>query len=253
MLINSADRSDTATATRDLVRHTLAQDGPISAADLAAGLGLTPAAVRRHLDALAEQNAIEEYEPAGGEVDGRGRGRPARSYVLTPTGHAGLEHHYDDLAAAALRFLADHSGADAVAQFARERGAVLVERYAARVASAGDSVAARTQALAAALTADGFAASVRPVDDGVTAPTPTPTPAAASTRLPATGLPAPGLQLCQGHCPVRHVASEFPAVCDAEAEAFSQLLGVRVERLATVAGGEHLCRTFVPLLDKPTD
>lgn len=248
LMQTDADRSGTATATRDRVRQTLAQDGPVTAADLAAGLGLTPAAVRRHLDALAEQDAIEEYDPAVADADSRGRGRPARSYVLTETGHAGLEHHYDDLAAAALRFLAEHSGADAVATFARERGEALVGRYAARVAAAGDSVTARTKALAAALTEDGFAASVRPVDAGL----PAPAPSATITQLPATGLPAPGLQLCQGHCPVRHVASEFPAVCEAEAEAFSQLLGVRVDRQATMAGGEHLCRTLVPEIDKPT-
>ncbi len=246
MLINESDATDAATATRDRVRRTLAQDGPVTAADLAAGLGLTPAAVRRHLDALTEQNAIEEYDPALGDANSRGRGRPARAYVLTEAGHAGLEHHYDEMAASALRFLALHSGADAVAAFARERANGLISRYAARVASADDNVAARAEALAAALTADGFAASIRPVDDGLQAPRPS------ARSLPATGLPEMdvptlGMQLCQGHCPVRHVATEFPAICDAETEAFSRLLGVPVERVTTLANGEHLCRTTVPL------
>ncbi|MBG6212183.1 MAG: helix-turn-helix domain-containing protein [Cryobacterium sp.] len=250
MLINESDATS-ATATRDRVRLTLAQDGPVTAADLAAGLGLTPAAVRRHLDALTEQNAIEEYDPALGEASNRGRGRPARAYVLTEAGHAGLEHHYDEMAASALRFLAQHAGADAVAAFARERANGLVARYSARVASADDNAAARAEALAAALTADGFAASIRPADDGL------PVPSQSARSLPATGLPATGLpatavptlgmQLCQGHCPVRHVATEFPAICDAETEAFSRLLGVPVERVTTMANGEHLCRTVVPL------
>jgi len=45
---------------------------------------------------------------------------------------------------------------------------------------------------------------------------------------------------------VQHVAAEFPEFCDAETEAFSELLGVHVQRLATLAQGDHVCTTFVP-------
>jgi hypothetical protein len=45
---------------------------------------------------------------------------------------------------------------------------------------------------------------------------------------------------------VQHVATEFPAFCEAETDAFSRLLGVHVQRLATLAGGHHVCTTFVP-------
>jgi hypothetical protein len=55
-----------------------------------------------------------------------------------------------------------------------------------------------------------------------------------------------GTQLCQGHCPVQRVAAQFPQLCEAEAEAFSRLLGVHVQRLATLAHGEHVCTTHVP-------
>ena len=74
--------------------------------------------------------------------------------------------------------------------------------------------------------ADGFAATIRPVG-------------------PET--PTVGIQLCQGHCPIQSVATQFPAFCDAETEAFSQLLGVRVERQTTLAQGQHACTTFIPL------
>ena len=87
-----------------------------------------------------------------------------------------------------------------------------------------DLPAARTEALVEALSEDGFAATARPVGAG--------------------GLT--GVQLCQGHCPVQHVATEFPAFCEAETDAFSRLLGVHVQRLATLAGGHHVCTTFVP-------
>ena len=35
--------------------------------------------------------------------------------------------------------------------------------------------------------------------------------------------------------------------CEAERESFSRLLGVHVQRLATLAQGDHVCTTFVPL------
>ena len=54
-----------------------------------------------------------------------------------------------------------------------------------------------------------------------------------------------GEQLCQHHCPVAHVAAEFPQLCEAETEAFGQLLGTPVQRLATIAHGDGVCTTHV--------
>ena len=54
-----------------------------------------------------------------------------------------------------------------------------------------------------------------------------------------------GEQLCQHHCPVAHVAAEFPQLCEAETEAFGRLLGTPVQRLATIAHGDGICTTHV--------
>jgi len=210
--------------TRDRVRQAISADGPLTATALATRLGLTPAAVRRHLDLLIEQGAIEEHEAA--TAAGRGRGRPARAYVLSEAGHVGMDSDYDDVATSALRFLAAQAGSDAVGEFARERIAEFEKRYAAQLAASGGDVVSRADVLATALSANGFAASTRPV---------------------GAGTPLAGVQLCQGHCPVQHVAAEFPQFCDAETDAFSRLLGVHVQRLATLAHGEHVCTTFIPL------
>ena len=56
-----------------------------------------------------------------------------------------------------------------------------------------------------------------------------------------------GVQLCQHHCPVAHVAAEFPQLCEAETRAFAELLGTHVQRLATIARGDAACTTHVPL------
>ncbi|MEO6999267.1 MAG: helix-turn-helix domain-containing protein [Terracoccus sp.] len=207
--------------TRSRVLQTVSVEGPVTAAELGRRLDLTPAAVRRHLDALVEQGAVAPHEAGTAR---RGRGRPARAYVVSEAGHSSLEADYDSLAVEVLRYLAQHSGPEAVAEFARARSAEAEQRYGAALAAVGDDTAERADALVEALSDDGFAATARPVGTG--------------------GLT--GIQLCQGHCPVQHVAAEFPAFCEAETEAFSRLLGVHVQRLATLAGGHHVCTTFVP-------
>jgi predicted ArsR family transcriptional regulator len=209
--------------TRDRVLRVVSQEGPVSIPGLVERLGLTETAVRRQVDALHSEGLVEAREATGP----RRRGRPARAWVLTPSGHRALVSDYDHLAGDALRFLRSTAGEGAVAQFAAHRVATLEQRYADRLEEAGGKVPDRAAALVEALNADGFAASARPVGE------------------PGTG-PLTGIQLCQGHCPVQHVAAEFPELCEAETEAFSRLLGVHVQRLATLASGHHVCTTFVP-------
>ena len=55
-----------------------------------------------------------------------------------------------------------------------------------------------------------------------------------------------GEELCQHHCPIAHVAAEFPQLCEAETEALSRVLGTHVQRLATIAHGDGVCTTFIP-------
>ena len=59
-----------------------------------------------------------------------------------------------------------------------------------------------------------------------------------------------GEELCQHHCPIAHVAAEFPQLCEAETEALSKVLGTHVQRLATIAHGDGVCTTFIPTAQK---
>ena len=211
--------------TRARIARLILENGPVSAAALSTRLGLTPAAVRRHLDGLLAGGMIEvrsARRPAS-----RGRGRPAKLFVITDAGRSAFEHAYDDLATSALRFLAEVAGPGAVAEFARRQVADLERRYRPVMASADPG--AKVKALAEALSADGYAAS--------------------ATRAPGSAAPgsalAGGEQLCQHHCPVAHVAAEFPQLCEAETEAFGRLLGTPVQRLATIAHGDGICTTHV--------
>jgi predicted ArsR family transcriptional regulator len=51
---------------------------------------------------------------------------------------------------------------------------------------------------------------------------------------------------------VAHVAERFPKICEVETAAFSRLLGVHVQRLATIAHGDGVCTTHVPHVRKTT-
>lgn len=91
--------------TRNRVARSILDHGPSTAADLAERLGLTQAAVRRHLDALAADNVVEARDQ---RVYGhRGRGRPAKVFALTDCGRDAFDQAYDVLAADALRWIAE--------------------------------------------------------------------------------------------------------------------------------------------------
>ena len=144
--------------TRGQVARLILELGPSTAATLGGRLGLTPAAIRRHLDNLLAEGLIETRTAR--TYGNRGRGRPAKVFVITDAGRSAFEHAYDDLASSALRFLAETAGPDAIAEFARRQVSDLERRYAPAVAR-GD-LPGRVQALAEALSADGYAASAGP-------------------------------------------------------------------------------------------
>ena len=213
---------ETDASTRHRVASSILEHGPSTAAELAQRLGLTPAAIRRHLDVLLASGHLEARERR--VYGARGRGRPARVFVLTDAGRSVFYTAYDTLAVDALEFLAASSGSDAVALFAESRMARSEDRYRTRISNAPANTTP-TQALAAALSEDGYVASTLPS--------------------------ATGEQLCQHHCPVAHVAERFPQICEVETAAFSRLLGVHVQRLATIAHGDGVCTTHVPHVPPP--
>ncbi len=206
-------------STRDRVTQLLLERGATTAAQLGSALGLSPAAIRRHLDAmLAEGDVFAREQTVQGS---RGRGRPAKVFLLTEAARVRCgTHHYDNMATAALRWIARSGGADAVEAFATEQVAALESRCRAAMEDAGDDPLARAEALADALTAEGYAANATTI--------------------------ASGGQLCQHHCPVAHVAAEFPQLCEAETAVISRLVGTHVQRLATIAHGDGVCTTHIP-------
>ena len=141
---------------------------------------------------------------------------------MTDSGREKFEHNYDDLAVAALKFLAQSVGESALVDFANARAGEIERTLAPVIASSQDS--SSVDALAKFLSDEGYAADVLHRDNGD--------------------------ELCQHHCPIAHVAAQFPQLCEAETEAFSRLLGTHVQRLATIAHGDGVCTTFIPKISQ---
>ena len=210
--------------TRQAIVQLLLEEGPITAGQIGDRLGISAAGVRRHLDALMDAGDAQSSAAAAWQHSGRGR--PAKRYRLTAAGRAKLDHTYDDLAVAAMRQLREIGGDEAVRTFARRR----IDTILAGVTDGPDDVESTADRVAAALTTVGYA----------------------TTTTPVSG-PIHGIQLCQHHCPVSHVAEEFPELCETEREAFAEILGTHVQRLATIVNGDCACTTHVPLTETSTD
>jgi predicted ArsR family transcriptional regulator len=209
--------------TRRAIIRLLVESGPVTASRISEQLGLSAAGVRRHLDALIDAGDAQANAAAAWQQEGRGR--PAKRYQLTAAGRAKLEHTYDDLASAAMRQLREIGGDDAVRTFARRRIDTILSGVRPAESDTDQAVEGAADRLADALTKAGYATT--------------------TTRV---GGPIRGVQICQHHCPVSHVAEEFPELCEAEQEAMAEVLGTHVQRLATIVNGDCACTTHVPLI-----
>lgn len=205
--------------TRDLVARAILENGPATAVALAAKLKITPAGIRRHLDTLVAEGVLTAREPFASSIDSRGRGRPSKVFVMTDIGREKFEHTYDDLAVSALRFMASKGSDSLVKEFAKTRAEEITKR-AAQILANKKNLSEKSEALAVFLSDEGYAANNH--SQGI------------------------GEELCQNHCPIAHVAAQFPEFCEAETQAFSELLGTHVQRLATIAHGDGVCTTFIP-------
>jgi predicted ArsR family transcriptional regulator len=194
--------------TRALIVQHLRDTGDASVAELAAHLGISDVATRRHVDKLAEDVLLDST------TVNPGRGRPVARWSLTERALELFPSRYDEIAHELLDFLTANSR--------EELGAFLRWRQDRQVASYADEVDAadvhsRLKQLAGALSRDGYRAEVDTDADGFT--------------------------LRQQHCTIAKVAADQPLLCAHEAAAFGRLLGddVRVTRRETIAKGDGAC------------
>jgi predicted ArsR family transcriptional regulator len=192
------------------------EHGQATAGELADVLGLTQAAVRRHLTALETGGhvALRTRKTYGR----RSAGRPCKVYEPTEAGRRQFDHAYDALAIEVLDYLRSVAGEAAVTEFARRKFDALEADYQAL--RQAEPALTPAEALQRLLCGSGFMADLAPVQSGD--------------------------QLRQHHCPYSAVAERFPELCQAETQAFARLLDSHVQRLATIAHGDGVCTTHIP-------
>ena len=203
-------------STRRRVFSAILAQGSATAAQLAGHLGITPAAIRRHLEALEEEGLIVARQPRPRPT--AGRGRPAKVFQITDAGRDRFQQAYGELAVQAIAQLLAVAGPDGLGALARAHfWPIQADFDAIHTAHPAEPAG---EVLVAALDAQGYAAEISPLSSGE--------------------------QLCQHHCPVADVARQYPELCEIETKLIASLLKSHVQRLATIAHGDGVCTTYIP-------
>ena len=204
----------------------LLRSEPASVSRIAGALAMSEVAVRHHLQIL-ERDGFVTAET----VRGKGRGRPSSQYGLTDKARRLFPDNSAELANELLDYLNDEHGRSELQRFLRWRADRHVGRYAEALAGA-ETTGERVERLAEVLSEDGFASSAETVTtpEGVTV-----------------------LELRQEHCAIKAVAEQHPELCAYEASTFKNLLGAKLSRRQTIAGGADACICSITPTDTNDD
>lgn len=185
-----------------------------TAVELANDLGLTPAAVRLHLDRLADVGFV-----AADTGIVRGRGRPALRWRLTEVARSLYPDRHGDLAVELLTLLRDELGEEALDRVVAGRVRRQASTYGAELDRVGPDVEQRARRLAELRSAEGYEAEVVAAPDG------------------------DGVLLIEHHCPVCDAATACQGLCRGELQAFQSALGnaAEVEREQHLLRGDDRC------------
>jgi predicted ArsR family transcriptional regulator len=186
--------------------------GPSTPAELASDLGLTSAAVRQHLDGLAEEGLVSVSDEHTGAP-----GRPAGRWSLTRRAHGLFPDRHGELTAQLVDAIRQVAGAEVLDEVIATRTRAQQRDYETAVNLAGDDLAARAEALASVRTAEGYMAEVTGIGDD--------------------------LLLIEHHCPICEAAESCAGFCRAELGVFRAVLGddVSVERTEHLLSGGARC------------
>jgi DeoR family transcriptional regulator, suf operon transcriptional repressor len=200
--------------TRRAVLNLLKREGPLTAAAIAESLSLTPAAIRLQLGRLEEDGLLERAD----DIPGPGRGRPTHRYQLSLAAEALYPKRYGDLTTELLGYLGgpDSEQVDALFEQRRRRRVHEAQPRLARL-----SFDEQVQALTAILDEDGYLADAERLDDG-------------------------SWRITEHNCAILTVAHGFSQACSSEISFIREALpGARVERVAHLMDGAHVCAYLV--------
>ena len=191
--------------TRERVLEFVVEQREVRVEDLADSLGITPAAVRRHLDHLR----------ADGLLDARAvkqsTGRPYYAYFATEKATQSVPPAYADLLERMLRGLGEQDDA-----------------IAAVMTSVAESLASKHRHEVSGLSQEELAAQVT-------------TSLRTEGILEAWRTEEDGIHLVNGRCPYHKAAEISTLPCESDRKAIELLLGQEVEQLNRIVDGAPCC------------
>ncbi len=198
--------------TRRAVLDRLKRRPGTTAPELADHLGISPSAVRQHLDALADAGLVTSEALAA-----EGPGRPPLGWSVTPAAGSLFPDAHGELAVALIDAIGTALGPEALDQVVAARVVAQEGSYRSDL-PAGGSLRARVAALADRRSAEGYEAEVLDADDAA-------------------------LLLVERHCPIGAAARSCAGLCGGELDLFRRVLGdeVSVERTQHVLAGDACC------------
>lgn len=205
------DPSSTNSA-RDKVLFHLKTKGPQTAAELARRLGVTPMAVRQHLQVLATEALVTFTD------ERRKVGRPARVWTLTPQASRRFPDSHGDLTVELLNAVRTTFGDEGLDRLVTERSRKQRAGYLDRMPGDGPPLETRLDALARIRSEEGYMSEWTRNDDGT-------------------------FTLSENHCPICAAATVCQGFCRDELALFRELLGesVIVTRTDHILAGARRC------------
>jgi len=185
--------------------------GRASVKELAADLGITPSAVRQHLNQLRDKKAIRAEQVR------EGVGRPYYVFSVTPQAHNLFQNDYGELAQLFLEEIASTQGGEALQRLLRRVSNRLAERYQDQMW--GQTLIERLNAWAELLDDKGVLAEIERTPDGYI--------------------------LQEYGCPYQSVALKNRAICELERQVMTHLLEADVRRTQCALEGYHGCQFAV--------
>ncbi|HCO01840.1 MAG TPA: transcriptional regulator [Actinobacteria bacterium] len=200
--------------TRREILIALKRRGEATVEDLARALGITVSAVRQHLNGLAASGFVTHRPVMGGP------GRPRHLYQLSAGGEALFPKFYGELTNELLSYV-EQEDPTALERIFERRRRRRVEGATARLA--GRSFADQVSELARILDEDGYLADFEALPDGT-------------------------YRITEHNCAILGVARRWGLACSTEIEFLREVLPeARVERVAHMMAGAHVCRYEITL------
>src|SRR5919198_1561666 len=201
--------------TREQILELLQRSGSgLSADALAQKLGISAAAVRKHLAALERDGLIMT------ELERRPKGRPTYLYRPTASAEELFPNDYANLATAVLEMIRRMDGEHKIDELFQHRAEALASELATRVR--GTTLQERLQQVAQVLEEQGYMPEIIKLQDG-----------------------RERYLLTEHHCPIFQVAKVFQQACTCELDILLKLLQAKVERCEHRMMGHAQCSYFI--------